>query len=519
MRRTLRRLVQRGAVLGSSGGVGGGGPATAARREGFGSFHSEDVETLIRRPASEYVRPQVYDDLCRHVEARGAASAVDAFDFGLPAKAALFALDDDWTFVNHGAFGGALLPLLEEANVWRYMCESQPLRFFDRQLLPMVAHSVREAAAFFDCPATELVPLPNVTAGLNSVANSLNLRPGDVVMCLSVTYGSTKKILQDACVRAGATLTIVPLPLPIASGEAAVAAVRAALAAANGRVRAVVLDEITSNTALCLPVAALACACKEAGALVVVDAAHAMFAKDVALYRANLPVDADATAGSGGGRCVAMADVADVWLTNAHKWMCAPKGAAFMWVSPRTAGRLRPAIVSHGYTPGSGDGAHAVAPGKLLSSFAWDGCRDYAALLTVPSAIALWGRLAAKADGGVGGLGVLRRHNRRLLDDATAMLAEEWGVPATDFAAPPHLRAGSPMSLVPLPRHVAGPSGAAAVTDAEAFRLQEWLHHDHAVEVPVKCLEGRLYVRISAHVYNTLDDYQRLAHAVKSLRR
>ena len=477
-------------------------------RQGFGSFHSEDVEVLIRQSSDTYRRPAVYDDLCHHMEERILASAVNNFQFGAPAKTGLFALDDDWTFINHGAFGAALQPLLEEANVWRYMCESQPLRFFDRQLLPMVAHTVREVATFLGCPATELVPLPNVTSGLNGVLNSLPLGPGDELMCLSVTYGSTKKILNDVCAKTGATLNIVPLPLPIESEAGVIATVQAALTASNGRIRAVVIDQITSNTAFCMPVLALATMCQQAGAVVIVDAAHAMFSQDCALYGphyrqvtdasnlqsasasapASAPVSAPASAPVPAPK--AMSDVVDVWLTNGHKWLSAPKGCAFMWVSPRMAGRLRPAIVSHGYIAGEGStSSRYAAEGKLLSSYAWDGCRDYAALLTVPTAISLWSRLAARVHSRSNGSGSssgsssssnagrsssgscssgssssdnnsssnsrihgdltpLRQYNQKLLADATAMLADEWRLVDGDFAAPLSMRRDSPMSLV-----------------------------------------------------------------------
>ena len=306
-------------------------------RQSFGSFHSEDVEVLIRQSAAEYTRPAIYDNFCHHLEQHVVPNIVNNFEFGAHAKINLYALDDQWTFINHGAFGATLQPLLEESNLWRYTCESQPLAFFDRMLLPMIVHAIRETATFLNCPPTELVPLPNVTSGLNSVINSLPLLPGDELMCLSVTYGSTKKILQDTCNRSGATLNIVQLPLPIQSEETIIEAVKQALEKASGRIKAVVLDHITSNTSFCLPMNALASLCKEAGAIVIVDAAHAMFAQDCTLYTPTTS-SKQALSGSIGQNPPILADVADVWLTNGHKWMSAPKGCAFMWISPRMEG-------------------------------------------------------------------------------------------------------------------------------------------------------------------------------------
>ena len=181
--------------------------STSAARKGFGSFHSEDIELLIRQRDEQYSRPELYDEILSKLKEKNDA-IVSGFEFGREAKNSLFALgillsicnvvycselyrlqyqisintpqstivtlsyyfltaftDDEWTFINHGAFGATLSPLLEESNLLRLRCEAQPLRFYDRELLPMIAHSVRETAKFINCPPEELVPLQNVTSG------------------------------------------------------------------------------------------------------------------------------------------------------------------------------------------------------------------------------------------------------------------------------------------------------------------------------------------------------------------
>jgi isopenicillin-N epimerase len=313
-----------------------------------------------------------------------------------------------------------------------------------------------------------------VTSGLNSVINSVPLAPGDEVLCLSVTYGSTKKILKDACSRSGATMKIAQVPLPIESDESVLRAVSSQLTA---RTRLVVLDQITSNTALVLPIARLSALCRESGAIVLVDAAHSMFATDCAIYKktynkgtesGNQSVDSHKCSSSRADPAVAVhaepegpaiSSFADVWITNAHKWMCAPKGAAFMWISPRMAGKLRPSVVSHGYAPNDSETDHQAvgryaARDKLLSSYAWDGCRDYAALLTMPTIIDFWTQLGRKLSNGgsqsghTNYLDVFRQHNRDLVQRAAELLSHEWRVTEGDFAAPYSMRRDSPMCLV-----------------------------------------------------------------------
>jgi hypothetical protein len=159
-----------------------------------------------------------------------------------------------------------------------------------------------------------------------------------------------------------------------------------------------------------LPIVEIASICKSHGAVVVIDAAHSLFTMDISLYpreegsseagrapftfeKSSFPIQP--------GQYIS--DVADVWIGNCHKWLCSPKGAAFMWISPKISHRIRPAIISHGFQLGQqqhqSDGEDftflsldrgSSAPDKLLSGFIWDGCRDYSALLTIPSILKFW---------------------------------------------------------------------------------------------------------------------------------
>ncbi|KAJ1439781.1 pyridoxal phosphate-dependent transferase [Ochromonadaceae sp. CCMP2298] len=549
-------------------------------RQGFGSFHSDDIEELVRQPmidppaAVVAIEQQVLASL-EQIQRAGEGPF-----FGARARQ-LWALDPEWTFLNHGAFGATPHPLLLSAQLWRLHCERQPLRFFDRELLPAVAYSLQRTAAFLHCSAQELFPLPNVTSGLNAVLGSVRLQRGEEAVCLSLGYGANKKMLADLCNRAGAHLRTVQLPLPLESEQQILAALCETLqasassvsASGSGGVRLVLLDAITSNSALQLPVLQMAALARQLApnALVVIDAAHSLLAQDVRIYPEQPTGGCDGEqegeqggeqgGGQRGGQAVplSVSSVAHVWLTNGHKWLCAPKGCAFMWAHPDVAPHLRPAIVSHGFhphpptapssapgirwwheQPAGSDSSGGGSGGRLLSGLAWDGCRDYAALLSAPMALRMWQDWPADGapgaigdvvgDGGVGeGVGACRNYMRELLhQQAVPLLAEHWGLkggatwdPAADVA-PRHMREGVPMALVPLPEFVAGrrtrsTAGAGTVTDADAFQLQEALFHDHALEVPVKCLEGRLYVRLSAHVYNTLDQYAKLAQTIRDL--
>lgn len=383
-------------------------------REGFGSFHSKDIEDLIRAPPNSFEIPDEYDEISGKTDLEHISLQTG---FGMHLKSTLFCIDHEWTFLNHGAFGCTTAPLLRESHRWRNLCETQPLRFFDRLLMPLIANSVREISKYIGCPSDELLPLPNVTTGINSVINSISLNPGDEILCFSITYGSTKKILKDLCERKRCKYKEVHLSIPL-TREAILSSLKASL---NETVKIVIIDQITSNTAAALPVSEMARFSKAAGAIVIVDAAHALTAQDICIYD-------HINESSSIGHC---GDI-DVWLTNGHKWFCAPKGCAFMWVAPNLHRSLRPIIISHGYSL-----AHENSRLNLLSGFAWDGCRDYSALVTVPSGIRFWKDNADR----------FRKYNRTLLEDVRSLIMEEWKVPSTSFHAA-ELRLDSPMLLV-----------------------------------------------------------------------
>ena len=479
----------------------------------------------MRLPDSVYEPPALHSEVAAKSIPEALLSDISSMQFGEEMRDELFTLDPAFTFLNHGAFGAALRPLQLEAEVWRRQLEAQPLRFIDRQLLPLVAHSVRSVAALLGCPPVELLPLPNVTTGLNAILASLEpyLAPGDTIACTSLTYGSTKKMLAALAARTGCALLILPISLPLgdADGNSAVADILAGLGSAP-RPRLLVLDSVTSNTAIKLPVGRIARAVRahrdDSNLMIIADAAHSLQAD----AHIKLPGTAGASEGCG-------LDGVDGWLTNGHKWACMPKGAAFLWAGPRLREVLRPAVVSHGLDvpvpapatfasagPGPGPGPGAAAPleagagarDKLLSAFAWDGCRDYAALLTAPSAIAIWARLPGARD-----------YSSRLLLSAAAMLVDVWRSSAPHSLFPldaPHACFSGSMLLVPLPDAVNGRSTVHSCADKEAFALQNALFA-RGVEVPVKAVEGRLYLRLSCHVHNSMDQFQRLARVVQEM--
>jgi len=369
-----------------------------------------------------------------------------------------FLLEPGIVFLNHGSFGATPRAVIAAARRWQRRLEAEPVRFMTRELAPALSEARTGLARFLGAEPGDLVFVENATAGVNAVLASLALAPGDELLTTDQVYPAVRHTLRHACQRSGAVLIEAPLPLPLQNPESVVAALRARLCK---RTRLLAVELIVSATAAILPVAEVAKAAREAGAQLLVDAAHGPGQIDL-----DLPaLGAD-------------------WVTgNAHKWLFAPKGTGFLWASPFAQKDLHPTVISHGYGKG------------FQSEFGWIGTRDPSSWLAVTAAIDFYRRLGDRA---------LRERNRALAAEAAGLLLDELG---TGAAAPGTMRAA--MASLALP----APFGA---TPEAATALHDRLFDRHRIQVPVIPLGGRLWLRISAQIYNERADYERLAAALRS---
>jgi isopenicillin-N epimerase len=292
-----------------------------------------------------------------------------------------------------------------------------------------------------------------------AVLGSLPLRAGDEVLITSHTYAAVAKQARHLAARAGAIVVEAALPFPTEDASQLVAAVARAL---TPRTRLAVLDHVTSPTALVMPLAPLIAACRATGARVLIDGAHAP---------GMLPLDIPRLG-------------ADWYAGNAHKWLCAAKGCGFLWARREAQAGLHPAVISHGYGEG------------FLAEFDWTGTRDLSPFLSIGAALEFRDRH---------GDARIMAHNRALADAAARHLGERWG---TRIGMPPAL-AGA-MTMVALPRHFAGDQAAAI-----ALRRRLW--DEARIDVPILVHGGAFWARLSAQIYNTMDDYDRLAAAIEAM--
>ena len=367
-------------------------------------------------------------------------------------------LDPGGTFLNHGSFGACPRSVQAEQARWRARMESQPDRFFRDEVTPERPGALRAAAgrlaAFVGTSADSVAFVENATSGVQAALNSVALGPGDVILTCDHTYNAVRLMVEAKCAATGASVRIAKLPVP-AEADAIVAAFEAAL---GGGVRLAILDHITSPSAIRMPLERLIPMARAAGARVIVDGAHAV---------GQIALDVEAVG-------------ADWYTSNAHKWLYAPRGCAFLHAGASAALETRPLVVSHHVDMG------------FPKSFDWVGTRDVTPWLAVPAAIDFFEAQSP---------GALREHCARLIDVATSLLEPLGAQPVAARSLCSSMR-----SFV-LPQKRAGTRD-----DAQALMRSLW--DDHRVQAMSTELGGRLLLRVSAQAYVGEEDLDRLAAAL-----
>lgn len=383
-----------------------------------------------------------------------------------------FLLDPGLVFLNHGSFGACPRAVVEAQRRWQDELEANPVAFLSRRSGQLLGHARQALARYLGAQAEHLAFVPNATTGVNIVAQSLALQPGDEVLSTNHEYGACDATFQWVCERRGAAYRKVDIPLPFQAASF----LDRLMAAVTPRTRLIFLSHITSATALIFPVRDVCAAARARGVLTLIDGAHAP---------GQVPLNLQEMG-------------ADFYTGNGHKWMCGPKGSAFLHVRPEHHAHVQAPVISWGHVAedlqAHGDPSHAAVAAldrytgadTLQRRLQWQGTRDVSAWLALPKAIAFqeaheWPAVQARC------------HDAAVR--AMHTLCRRWGLAPIardqDFAQ---------MAAVPLPPHLPPD-------------LQQRLFEDSRIEIPVTQHEGRRFLRISVQGYTTAADVRALLDA------
>lgn len=374
-----------------------------------------------------------------------------------------FLLDPNVIFLNHGSYGATPRPVFEAYQTWQRRLERQPVLFLGRELPDLLRQSRLALGKYLHADADDLVYIPNATYGVNIVAHSLQLEPGDEILTTDHEYGACDYTWEFVCKETGARYIHQPIPLPIHSEPEIVGQFWQGVTA---RTRAIYLSYITSSTALRLPVREICRRAREAGILTIIDAAHAP---------GQIPVDLQELD-------------ADILFANAHKWMLNPKGSAFLYVRREVQHFIEPLIVSWGYHP-----TPDIATGsRFIDILQWTGTKDPTAALTVPDAIQFmhdhdWETVRCKSHA------LLRQAIERICN--LTRLAPLYPLDSDFYCQ---------MGIAPLPL-------------SNLALLKSRLYDEYKIEVPLTQWQDRHFIRISVQGYNTQEDIDTLLNALEVL--
>ena len=373
-------------------------------------------------------------------------------------------LDPTITFLNHGSFGATPRIVLAKQDEFRRRMELEPVRFFVRELEPLLDDVRRQLGEFIGADPAGLAFVPNATSGVNAVLRSLDLDKHDELLVTTQEYNASRNTLNHVAELAGARVVVADVPFPIESPDEVYARV---MEKVNERTRLLLVDHITSQTALITPIERLVADLNARGIDTLVDGAHAPGMVPLDLRKLN----------------------AAYYTGNLHKWVCAPKGAAFLYVRENRRLGLHPIAISHGANSPRTDRS------RFLLEFDWTGTFDPSAWLASGEAIRFVGSLVP------GGWAEVMRRNRQLALRARDILVAALGISN------------------PAPDEMLGSMAAVPISDGSMDELQDRLLHQHSIEVPVMPWPEppKRLLRISAQLYNDERDYLYLADVLKKI--
>ena len=381
-------------------------------------------------------------------------------------------LNPEIVFLNHGSFGACPIKVLEKQNTYRTQMESDPVRFMVEDLEELAWQSKETLARFTGCKAKDLVFVPNATTGVNLVLKNLSLNPGDEILTHNHNYSACNNALLAFAQKWKANVITASVPFPLKTEDEIIDAFVKAI---TPKTRLALIDHVTSATGIIFPVKKLTKILQEKGIVVIIDGAHAP---------GMLDLDIDNIG-------------AEFYTGNCHKWICSPKGSALLHVREDRQKNFLPLTTGHSYD-------RPLEERKWSGQFFWPGTNDYSASICVADAIEYMGSMLQDWP-------TLRKHNHDLLIQGRNKILQALNAEAP---APDELL-GS-LSTIPLPIPYERPEYFFNHTHP----FGRMLYNKYKIQIPIHAWphsNPRIWIRISAQAYNSLEQYEYLGEVLREV--
>jgi isopenicillin-N epimerase len=375
-----------------------------------------------------------------------------------------FLIDRDVIFFNHGSFGACPRPVFESYQYWQLQLERNPVSFIGRRVTKLLEDARHALGAYLHTSGDNLVYVVNATFGVNVILRSLQFQPGDELLTTDHEYGAVNNNWDFMAMKQGFNIVKQHIPLPVTTDDEFVEQFWKGV---TPHTRVISLSHITSPTALIFPVEKIIKRAREAGIITVIDGAHAP---------GQIPLNMEEIG-------------ADFYVGNLHKWVCAPKGSAFMYARPEMQKMLDPLVVSHGWKKDLNErGLH----GSFIDVQQNQGTRDFAAFLATPDAIKFqnehnWDQVRADC--------------HALAADTQKRILDMYGLqPFSPVDARPAW--WSQLVSIPLPK-------------VDLTKLAKCLLEDYKIEIPIFAFQDHPLMRLSIQAYNTREETDILVNAIQ----
>lgn len=373
----------------------------------------------------------------------------------------LFLVDKDITFLNFGSFGACPKPIFEKYQSLQRELENQPVQFFVKDGMVLLAEARKRLAEYINCHQDDMVYVTNPSYAINTIAKSFPLKQGDEILSTDIEYGALDRTWEYYCEQKGAKYIKQHIPLPIESKEAFIETFWKGF---SDKTKAIFISHITSATGLILPVEEICEEAKQRGLITIVDGAH---------VPAHIPLDLKTLK-------------ADVYTGACHKWMMAPKGSSFLYVTGEQQHWVDPLLISWGFR--SDFPSHS----QFLDYHQTAGTRDYSAFLTVPTCIDFmkdydWWKVAAEC----------RSLVQRNISAFADLLQTE--------------------PLAPVSDEFFGQLCSLPISTENPAKLHDILLDEYKIEIPIPVENGQSYIRYSIQAFNSQKDLDTLKNALTDL--
>jgi isopenicillin-N epimerase len=373
----------------------------------------------------------------------------------------LFLLNPEITYLNFGSFGACPRPVFEDYQKWQLLLETEPVQFIAVNGIEYLKKSREALASFIHCDADDLVYVNNPTYGINIIAKSLKLNAGDEILSTNIEYGALDRTWNYYCKKNNAQYIRQQIDLPVLSKEALIEQFWKGY---NKNTKAIFISQITSATALKLPVKEICEMAKAKGLLTIVDGAH---------VPGHMPLN--------------LAELkADIYTGACHKWLMTPKGCSFLYVKKEFQNLFDPLVISWGYE------SAAPSHSRFLDYHQTQGTRDFSAFLTVPKAIEF------------------RNENNwnQVGNDCREMARNNYQRFCNLLGSYP---------LCPITDDFLGQMCSIPIKTNQPEKLQRHLFENYKIEIPVMRHEQYVFLRYSVQGFNNQEDLDKLYQALEEI--